>query len=95
MRMVVDLSDLDRSRWVNQTGNSGHAYNDHYDDQTNAWVKGELFDWPFSRKAVDAAGGDELTLVPSPSSSCPASSRRLPNSSRSSGVAGPCSRAAR
>ena len=68
MRMVVDLSDLDRSRWVNQTGNSGHAWNDHYDDQTDAWVKGELFDWPFTRKAVDAAGGDTLTLVPAPSS---------------------------
>jgi penicillin amidase len=68
MRMVVDLSDLDRSRWVNQTGNSGHAWNPHYDDQTSAWVKGELFDWPFSRKAVTDAGGDELTLVPAPSS---------------------------
>jgi penicillin amidase len=64
MRMVVDLSNLDRSRWVNQTGNSGHTYNAHYSDQTDAWVKNELFDWPFTEKAVRAAGGDELTLVP-------------------------------
>jgi len=64
MRMVVDLSDLDRSRWVNQTGNSGHVYDDHYDDQTDAWVDNELYDWPFSEKAVREAGGDELTLVP-------------------------------
>ncbi len=64
MRMVVDLSDLDRSRWVNQTGNSGHTFNDHYNDQSEAWAKNELFDWPFSEKAVKDAGGDELTLLP-------------------------------
>jgi penicillin amidase len=64
MRMVVDLSDLDASRWVNQTGNSGHTWSDHYDDQNDAWAKNELFDWPFTRKAVDEAGGDTLRLVP-------------------------------
>ena len=63
MRMVVDLSDLDASRWVNQTGNSGHAYDDHYDDQIAEWVSGETFPWPFSTAAVE----DEthVTLTPS------------------------------
>ncbi|WP_270889276.1 penicillin acylase family protein [Pedococcus sp. 5OH_020] len=65
MRMVVDLSNLDRSRWVNQTGNSGHAFADHYNDQSQAWADNELFQWPFSRDAVKDAGGDELSLVPS------------------------------
>jgi penicillin amidase len=69
MRMVVDLSDLDKSRWVNQAGNSGHAYDAHYSDQTEAWVKNELYGWPFSEKAVRAAGGDQLTLVPGSSGS--------------------------
>jgi penicillin amidase len=69
MRMVVDLSNFDRSRWVNQTGNSGHAFADHYNDQSKAWAKNELFDWPFSPGAVKEAGGDELTLVPGDSSS--------------------------
>jgi penicillin amidase len=64
MRMVVDLSNLDHSRWVNQTGNSGHAFAAHYDDQSDAWAHNELFDWPFSEKAVRDAGGDELTLTP-------------------------------
>ena len=68
MRMVVDLANLDKSRWVNQTGNSGHAFDDHYNDQSEAWAKNELYDWPFSEKAVRAAGGDELTLVPGGSS---------------------------
>ena len=44
--MVVDLADLDASTWVNQTGQSGHAYHSHYDDQVDAWVKGEQFPWP-------------------------------------------------
>ncbi|KRF28576.1 penicillin acylase family protein [Phycicoccus sp. Soil802] len=64
MRMVVDLSNLDKSRWVNQTGNSGHTYSPHYSDQTDAWVKNQLYDWPFTEKAVRDAGGDELTLIP-------------------------------
>jgi len=69
MRMVVDLSDLDASHWVNQTGNSGHAFAENYDDQTQAWAKNELFDWPFSEEAVKDAGGDELTLLPGKDSS--------------------------
>ncbi|MCE1177902.1 MAG: penicillin acylase family protein [Micrococcales bacterium] len=64
MRMVVDLGDLDRSTWVNQTGVSGHPTDDHYDDQINAWVHGEQYPWPFTREAVDKAGSDTLTLRP-------------------------------
>lgn len=67
MRMVVDLGDLDRSRWVNATGNSGHAFHDNYDDQVDAWAKNETFPWPFSEKAVREEGGDVLQLVPGPS----------------------------
>ena len=64
MRMVVNLGDLDASRWVNQAGNSGHPYDDHYVDQADAWVGNETFPWPFSQKAVRDGGGDELTLTP-------------------------------
>jgi penicillin amidase len=64
MRMVVNLGDLDASRWVNQTGNSGHPYSDHYVDQADAWVANETYPWPFGEKAVQAAGGDLLTLTP-------------------------------
>jgi penicillin amidase len=62
--MVVDLSNFDHSRWVNQTGESGHAFDAHYDDQIDAWANNEQFAWPFSRAAVVAAGGADLTLVP-------------------------------
>lgn len=64
MRMVVDLGNLDASRWVNSTGQSGHAYDDHYSDQVDAWVANETFVWPFSPTAVREATDDELTLVP-------------------------------
>ncbi|MBB5939811.1 penicillin acylase family protein [Streptomyces zagrosensis] len=64
MRMVVNLDNLDKSRWINLTGASGHAYHEHYDDQTKKWVKGELLDWPFSKQAVSEATDDELALTP-------------------------------
>ncbi|GKQ39981.1 penicillin acylase family protein [Streptomyces sp. A012304] len=64
MRMVVNLDDLDKSKWINLTGASGHAYSSHYTDQTSKWAKGELLDWAFSAKAVDAATSDTLVLKP-------------------------------
>ncbi|MEV5507931.1 penicillin acylase family protein [Streptomyces orinoci] len=64
MRMVVNLGDLDKSRWINLTGASGHAYNAHYYDQTDKWAKGELLPWAFSADAVNKAGDDTLTLKP-------------------------------
>ena len=64
MRMVVNLADLDKSRWINLTGASGHAYSAHYYDQTDKWAKGELLPWAFSEQAVKKAAKDTLTLSP-------------------------------
>ncbi|WKK21417.1 penicillin acylase family protein [Streptomyces olivoreticuli] len=64
MRMVVNLGDLDKSRWINLTGASGHAYNAHYYDQTDKWAKGELLPWAYSPDAVKKATDAELTLKP-------------------------------
>ncbi|MET7638040.1 penicillin acylase family protein [Streptomyces sp. NPDC005438] len=64
MRMVVDFADFDDSRWINLTGASGHAFNDHYDDQTELWRKGEFLPWPSGRTAVRDAAHDTLALVP-------------------------------
>ncbi|PRH77040.1 penicillin acylase family protein [Streptomyces solincola] len=64
MRMVVTVGDWDKSRWINLTGASGHAYNAHYTDQTDKWVDGELLDWAYGPKAVDAATSDTLVLTP-------------------------------
>ncbi|GAA1955071.1 penicillin acylase family protein [Microbacterium deminutum] len=64
MRMVVDLSDFDASRWNQLTGTSGHAYHPNYIDQTENWQKVEMTPWAFSPKAVTAATTDTLTLTP-------------------------------
>ncbi len=64
MRMLVDLGDLDQSRWVNQSGASGHAFHRNYDDQAELWAGNRM--WPFvsSRAAVEARTTDRLELVP-------------------------------
>ncbi|WP_395242659.1 penicillin acylase family protein [Agromyces sp. MMS24-K17] len=64
MRMVVDLADFDRSRWINLTGASGHAFSPHYTDQTELWQAGETLPWAFSPEAVDEAELDTLELRP-------------------------------
>ena len=64
MRMLIDLGDLDASRWVNQSGVSGHAFNRHYDDQTELWANQQL--WPFvsSRAAVEGRTETRQELLP-------------------------------
>ncbi|MFE2063792.1 penicillin acylase family protein [Streptomyces sp. NPDC059467] len=64
MRMVVNLDDLDKSKWINLTGASGHAFSSHYTDQTGKWADGELLPWSFSDKAVDSSTSDTLVLKP-------------------------------
>ena len=64
MRMVVNLDNFDKSKWINLTGASGHAFSAHYTDQTSKWVNGELLPWSFSSKAVDNSTSDTLVLKP-------------------------------
>ena len=42
----------------------GHAYNPHYSDQTEKWLKGELLPWAFSDKGVAEKTDDTLALIP-------------------------------
>ena len=64
MRMLVDLGDLEQSRWVNQSGVSGHAFHANYADQTSLWARNET--WPFlaTRAAVEARTEHRLELLP-------------------------------
>lgn len=64
MRMVVDLDDLDRSRWIQLTGNSGHAFQGNYLDQFPLWQRGETLPWAFSAGAVAESARHTLTLQP-------------------------------
>ena len=64
MRMVVDLSDLDKSEWITLGGASGHAFDANYNDQTALWENGELLPWAYSKSQVQAAAKESLTLTP-------------------------------
>jgi len=63
-RVVVDLADLDASRAVLTTGQSGNPASPHWNDQSALWAGGELRACPFSRPAVEAASEHSMLLVP-------------------------------
>lgn len=64
MRMVIDLSDFDASTWNHLTGASGHAFHQHYTDQTADWAAGVQKPWPYSAGAVFSTTVDTLVLAP-------------------------------
>jgi len=64
MRMIVDLADLDASRWIQLTGNSGHAFHPNYHDQFELWRTGQTLPMRWSRPAVEKAATETLTLRP-------------------------------
>lgn len=64
MRMVADVGDWDRSVWHNLTGASGHAFHEHYVDQTDDWAQGVQHPWNFSEQTVDDATEHTLVLEP-------------------------------
>ena len=64
MRMVVDLTNLDASRWVQLTGQSGHVFNPHYTDQFDAWASGDTYPWAFTPDAARAVAQHTLVLRP-------------------------------
>jgi penicillin amidase len=64
MRMIVDLSDLDRSLSVHTTGQSGHAYAAHYFDMVDLWRKIQYYPMLWSRQSVMNGAEAHLMLVP-------------------------------
>lgn len=62
MRFVADLSDLDASRIVIPTGESGHRSSGHYGDQWKTYLDGGSFRLEFSR--IEAR--QTLRLTPAP-----------------------------
>ncbi len=63
MRMLIDFTDPDGSRWVNQSGVSGHAFSRNYDDQTELWADDHMWPLVSSRPAIDARAIDRLRLT--------------------------------
>jgi penicillin G amidase len=63
-REVLDLSDWDRSMMTNVPGESGNPGSPHYGDLISGWADGNYHPMPYSRKAVEAAAEERLTLTP-------------------------------
>jgi penicillin G amidase len=64
MRMIVDLGNLDNSLTVHTTGESGHAYHQHYDDMAPLWAGIQYYPmWWEQESIIDDAEG-HLRLIP-------------------------------
>lgn len=64
MRMIVDLSDFSASRTIHTTGQSGHAFHDHYIDFAPKWAAGEYHPMRWTDEQVESATKGVLVLVP-------------------------------
>jgi penicillin G amidase len=64
MRMIVDLSNLDGSRWIQLTGESGHAFSAHYADQFDLWRTGQTLPMRWDEEGIRKSTVDTLVLRP-------------------------------
>ena len=63
-RFTADMSDLDHSTLNIVNGESGNIFDEHFNDQWDAYYHGRTFPLPFSSKAVQQAGVHHLRLEP-------------------------------
>lgn len=63
-RQILDVADWDRSVMTNTPGESGDPSSPHYSDLLDDWAAGRYHPLPFTRKAVEAATVERLTLSP-------------------------------
>ncbi|MGW8224328.1 MAG: penicillin acylase family protein [Anaerolineales bacterium] len=64
MRMIVDLSDLSNSLTMHTTGQSGHAYSDHYADMTDPWRNIQYHPMLWDPGQVEDEADQHLQLLP-------------------------------
>jgi penicillin amidase len=63
-RQIVDMADLDASRFMHTTGQSGQALSGEYANLIERWQRVEYLPMRFGQAAVDAAAAGTLTLTP-------------------------------
>jgi penicillin G amidase len=63
-RLTVDFSNLDGTTLDIVNGESGNIFDEHYNDQWDAYYHGRTFVLPFSQDAVQRAGAHHLRLEP-------------------------------
>ncbi|MBI1380544.1 MAG: hypothetical protein GC161_05575 [Planctomycetaceae bacterium] len=64
LRFVADAADPERSMAILPGGQSGHPFDDHYDDQVADWLEGRMRPMAFGREAVLRRSQSRLELVP-------------------------------
>ena len=64
MRMIVDLSNLSNSLTMHTTGQSGHAYSDHYADMTEPWRNIQYHSMLWEPGQVEDEADEHLQLLP-------------------------------
>ena len=64
MRFVADIGNPDGSLAVLPGGQSGHPFDEHYEDQLEAFLEGRAFPVLWSEAAIGAATFQTLRLVP-------------------------------
>jgi len=64
MRMIVDLGNLQNSLAIHTTGQSGHAYHQHYIDMADLWRQISYHPMYWERAAIEAGAEGHLRLAP-------------------------------
>ena len=64
MRMIVDLSDFNRSVTIHTTGQSGHPFHKHYIDMAKPWSNLQYQPMLWDRAVVEANAASNLKLLP-------------------------------
>lgn len=67
LRAIYDLADLDASRFISSTGQSGNVLSSHYRDWTERWAKVEFVTLDRARRAAGGDAFETLVLVPAKS----------------------------
>ncbi|HZO51255.1 MAG TPA: penicillin acylase family protein, partial [Bryobacteraceae bacterium] len=75
-RMVLDLADWDKSMMTNVPGEVGNPDSRHYSDLLDDWANGRYHPMPFTRKAVEAAAEETISLLPPGITAMPKRSQR-------------------
>ncbi len=64
MRMIVDMADLSNALAINTTGQSGHPYHKHYDDQMQDWANIQYQPMLWDQNDVETHAEGTLILNP-------------------------------
>jgi penicillin amidase len=63
-RLIVDMANLDNTRSIHTTGQSGHLFHRNREDMIVNWQNVDYHPMVFSREAVEAGGVNRLVLIP-------------------------------